>query len=342
MLSFMYAFKLSSGPFTLASLGLALAALSACGSDIHISNSAGSGGQAAGSSGSAGSGTSIPVDPVDPPPTEPLPFDVAGHYMQMSIGNCINAEDWLSFSAPPQFTHTLVDRDYCGEHSVSAHPGSFSALPGHILETEWKSDTEGMMHSFTLHVFEPYPYVPPQPMPDGYNAGTKALNTMAYVRTDDTLTYRRTEHKRWISGADDFRQSLLIELSFGAPFESVTAPTPCTMKVRISASVDGTLTKPETGEEFFGFACTYGPVPDSPWIQVSADGFGDNIYGGQWMDLLTDMGVWDKYSSPLSSLFYEQFYPLFYIAPDDSNVLIDNRGTAWYQQMLHAPPDSVQ
>lgn len=332
--------------FTL-SLGLSASVLCACGSDINIQespNTAGSSGQPGSSGSPANPGTVDPGQPTDPVIPEPAPVDVSGHYMQMAIGNCINSEDWLSFSNQPDFTHTLVDRNYCGPHGVFAHPGSFAFLPGQVIEMKWKSatDKEGEVRQYTVHPFEPYPYIPPQPMPDGYQAGNRALNTMAYVRTGDDFTYRRTDSRNWTSNPGDYLQTILIEVSFGAPFEPVSEPTPCSMKVRMVGSVSGSQTMPQQGEEFFSFGCMYGPVPDSPWIRVLADGFEENVWGGQWMDLLSKMGIWDKYSAPLSSMFYEKFYPSFYIAPDNSNVLIDNRSTAWYQQMLDGPPVSVE
>lgn len=261
--------------------------------------------------------------------------------MQMIIGNCINAEDWLSFSALPAFTHTMVDRNYCSSHSVVSSPGSYAFLPGQVIETHSKNNTDGMNWTFTAHSFKPYPYLPPQPMPEGYAAGDRALNTMAYVCTTNVAVFRRTDIKRWISADGEYQQSVYIEAGFDKPFGPVNAPTPCHMSVKIQASVEGTTIQPESGEEVFSFSCTYGPVADSPWMRVSADGFGDNIYSGAWMDLLTQMGIWKKYSSPLSSLFYDQFYPLLYVAPDDANVIFDNRSTAWYQEMLDGPPDTV-
>src|SRR5262245_57304959 len=131
-------------PFVLSTLGLVV---SACTGDVVATSSqaAGSTGSAAagsgaggaggaGSTGGAGSGGAL--------------SGLSGHYMQQTIGNCINFEQWLSFDAPPAFTHTDVDRDFCGSHSVVPAMGTYK-VSGAALEMAWSTAKSSETRRFT-------------------------------------------------------------------------------------------------------------------------------------------------------------------------------------------------
>src|SRR6185503_20270841 len=99
--------------------------LAACSGEIEVhdaagtaSAAAGSGGAAGAGSGGAGAGGAGSAGGVAAGGAGGSAIAIEGHFMKPSIGNCINAEDWLSFSAPPGFVHTLVDRNFCGPHGV--------------------------------------------------------------------------------------------------------------------------------------------------------------------------------------------------------------------------------
>src|SRR5262245_49205374 len=65
----------------------------AAGATMTGEGAAGAGGSSTGEGGSAGSSWAA---------------DLAGHYMQLYIGNCINAEEWLSFTPPHGAVETFV------------------------------------------------------------------------------------------------------------------------------------------------------------------------------------------------------------------------------------------
>src|SRR5262245_21171411 len=84
------------------------------------------------------------------------PGALSGHYMQQSIGNCINVERWYSFDAPPAFTYTDVNRNYCGPHSVTPEPGTYK-LSGANLEIAWTSPQGSELREFTYVRIDPFP-----------------------------------------------------------------------------------------------------------------------------------------------------------------------------------------
>src|SRR5262245_40469958 len=117
---------------------------------------------------------------------------LSGHYMQHTIGNCADFESWFSFDTPPAFTHTDIDRNFCGPHSVTPEPGTYK-LSGANLEMTWTSPKGSELRQFTHVRIDPFPEGPIVPFPKGYMPGTAAINAMAYARAGGALTWHRDD-----------------------------------------------------------------------------------------------------------------------------------------------------
>lgn len=317
----------------IATSAMACALLSGCGPDVQSAQNAGSaaGSGAASSSGDAGgaggSGAGGGAG------GEPL----SGHYMQQMIGNCINEEEWLSFSPPEGFTYTFVDRNYCAPHSVTATPG-LQSNDGSVVEIVWNVEEGTETRRFTYARVDPYPGSPGVPLEPGYELGTAALNHTAYARAGTSLTWHREDFVDQNYGEYAWFQDMKIDLTFAAPLGTPMENTACSMTVTIAiqAEYDGVLS---SGDESFVLPCTYGPDEVLPWIRVAADGF-ENPNDGDWSDYLGSLGVWSKYPASVQNAF-GKFYPMFYYVPGDDSRLFQDHWQSWYLEMKTPPPDSV-
>jgi hypothetical protein len=260
--------------------------------------------------------------------------------MQLEIGNCISAEEWLGFTGAHGFVHTMVDRDFCGPHSVDAEQGTYTAHPGQVLEVAWGTDADGTRRRFTANVIDPY-LGGADPLPDGYVTGPRALNTMAYVRAGASLSWHREQSRRWASQGGVYDEQISIDLAFDTPLGAPAGPTACNMTAHLVVGVSVTGAAPGSADETFVLPCTYGPAAGSPWIRVVADGFDMSTVNSSWSDYLTSHGIWNKYPSYVSNAFYDSFRPEVFYAPSDDGVLFHDVTMAWYREMLSPPPESV-
>src|SRR5262245_33161815 len=109
---------------------------------------------------------------------------------------------------PAGFVHTLVDRNFCGAHSVDANPGTFAAATPKIT-LDWPSMGNMESRSFTFAVIDPHP-APPPPAYPGYVTGARALNVEAYRRTGEALVWHRESHRKSESAQGHYATSLTI------------------------------------------------------------------------------------------------------------------------------------
>lgn len=261
----------------------------------------------------------------------------SGYYMKRFIGDCINEEEWLSFSPPTGFTHTFVDRNYCTEHGVTASPGK-QTLSGDTIEVTWDTANGGNLRRVTVARVDPMPF--PQDPVDGYQPGTAALNLKAYARSSDTLVWHREDVSTMTDATGTFDQQFMADIAFDAPLGAPSSPTACTMTVSfvIHASYDTTF---EMASETLTLPCTIAPDADLPWIRVSANGF-ENPNNGDWSDYLDQLGIYDKYGNFALNVLSQAFYPMFYYVPGDDAHLFQDYYQPWYFEYLNPPPEQVE
>jgi len=324
-------------------LGLLLAACSNAvevASHVSSGGSGGSGGSGDPSTAGAGGGTGgdatggaggAQVDPA-----------IVGHYMQQAIGNCINAETWLSFDASGSFTHTIVDRNFCSEHSVSAHPGAAS-IDDQTIEITWSPEGGSELRRFTYARVDPYLPDPSFPPFEDYVPGTAGLNRMAYARVGDAPTWHREDRlisKTEIGGLYDV--AITIDVSLDAPLITPPeGPTACAMtaSILVATSLDGE--PPATLAETFELPCTYEPHETRSWIRILANGFEESMWDNSWSEYLSEKGIWQKYPALVTNPFYEAFRPVFFYEPGKEARLFHDVSFAWYAEMKNPPPATV-
>ncbi len=263
-----------------------------------------------------------------------------GNFMQQQIGDCINGEIWLGFAAAPAFTHTLVDRNFCGPHGVKAQPGSYLPEPGEI-GFKWTGDAglEKQTHGYA--VVEPVPSVPADPLPPGYAYGPRAVNLMAYTLHDGPVAYHRLEWRGTSTKMADYIQTATIDLVFDAPIAAPAAPKPCTMTVTMQVSVSGAMQPDAKGSETWKLPCKVRPPDKTSFATITADGFENSQYDGSWGAFLDKQGVAKKYAPDVAGLFDDEFRPVLAFVPSEPAHLFHDVYFAWYYEMKNPPPAQV-
>ena len=266
---------------------------------------------------------------------------LAGHWVRENIGNCIQFEDWLSLGAASQFTHTLVDRDFCQEHHIDVHKGDFAILPDDVLHLHWNAGLMDEERWWTTQVVPAFGDVP-KPNQSGYVAGTHLLNVNAYVRIPATFQYVRTFHERSTptpsSSYTPYERQLDVSLSFK---EALPAQGACSVKVDLKGTVIwyDTELKTFTDTESFVFPCQVQGMDSKPWTAVSLTPFVGDAAGG-WTAYLTDQGVFKK-PGPVPDLINGNFLPLFFFLNGQSDVLFSDGPQAWWSEMKTPPPTTI-
>jgi hypothetical protein len=311
---------------------LAIAVCSAAGCDSRLA--------VEGSGAGAGGGPTTILDAgMDGPAADPWVAKLAGYWMQQSIGDCINSEEWYTFNPPAGFVHTLVDRNFCGPHGVRVDPGSTSAL-SQIVSLAWTTPAGYEQRTFSTAVLDPYPSPPAPPVP-GYVPGTRALNVMAYRRDGGLLVWQRetTSKSDWSTPpAGTSASSLRITVILDAPPGPSSGPVACKLTVQIDASSTLPGAQTSSGSETFVFPCHYAPKPGSPWSRLTADGFEQSDVDSTWYDFLMSKGVEGKYTPGVASLFEEGFRPILYFNPSEASELFHDVPFAWFFEMKSPPP----
>jgi hypothetical protein len=270
--------------------------------------------------------------------------------MQNTIGNCINIEEWLTFTPPAGVVETLVDRDFCGPHGVTSRPGMFGGGgPAKILDLKWAVPGQTAARSFTAAVIESYPSTP-APHPEGYEPAGGALNAMAYARPELDLVWRRTQKVVYSPDAQGKKYTTLLHIavSFQEEPDSMKAPAACAFEVSVSASVwadeptDPATLPDDEGSFTAPLPCSYAIDMSTPWVRLTGDGFEDSDINNSWRDYLNDVhGISDKYTGIVSSMLTEGFRPILYFEPGNSSVLFHDASFAWYPRMKSPPPASA-
>jgi hypothetical protein len=252
---------------------------------------------------------------------------LSGHWMREHIGNCIWAEEWISFDPPDGFTATLVERNACHieAHGVYPTQGSMQVEEGPILSWDFTTaDGRREMRRFTASIIN------------------DSLNWLTFLPSNDNAYY--AINRRLIEDPTGiFDQDIHIDLSFDAPLVTTDIPTSCEMTVTIAVTVDiGEEYSPESGVETFVLPCTYAPDEETGWLRLYADGFESSMYTGEWMDLFEEKGIWDKYPAYISNAMYDAFRPVLFFEPGKPQTLFHSIHFSWYGKMATPPPTSEE
>lgn len=262
-------------------------------------------------------------DPGGDPQLDSFSQALSGHWMREHIGNCIMAEEWVSFDPPTGFVATMVDRNACytEDHGVYPTEGSLQVEDGPIVTWDFTTqDGRREMRRFSAAIIN------------------DSLNWMAFLRSNDSGYYAK--NRRLLEDPSGiFDQDIHIDLSFDAPLQTTDVPLACEMTVTISVTVDiGEEFSPESGVETFVLPCTYGPDEETSWVRLYADGYEESMYTGEWMDLFEEKGIWDKYPAYISNAMYDSFRPVLFFEPGKPETLFHSIHFSWYHKMEARPP----
>ena len=290
---------------------------------------------------SAADGT--PGSDAVPDPTVAFSKTLAGHWVRRTIGNCIDAEEWLMFAPPQGFQQVIVDRDSCGPQSIKKTLGDMKVLPDHTIEYVWNPKDAFNTRRHTAVVVDPWPLPVPQPNGPGYTPGKRAFNRMAYAWNAAANQYKRADRSDTVMPASGALQVRIvtIQLDFGGPLAPVDVPTPCTMTATLNTSWDGGDGSYATGSETFALPCTRTKDPVTGWQRIAANGYENSQTDDSWTKLFEAKGIWKKHKPAVANALYEEFRPLLWVAPGQPAVLFHDVGHAWYIEILNDPPKTL-
>jgi hypothetical protein len=306
-----------------------------CGSSAALGVSSGTGGHTSSSSTSSSGAGGAAVDP--------FVASLAGYWVQQSIGNCIDAEEWYAFGSPAGFVHTIVDRNACGPHSVHADPGTTSTSATHVVSLAWPSPMGSEARTFTAVVLDPFPSPPAAPDPS-YVPGPRALSTMAYHRAGAPLTWHResTSQSTTSSPPASFGTTLALDVTLDVEPAPSKSPLACTMTLAFAASASpATGPLPSSATESWSLPCHFASDATTPWIRVTADGFEQSDVDSTWTDFMTKQGVDAKYAPAVVNMLDESFRPILYVDPAGPDDLFHGVTFAWFHEMKNPPPATV-
>ncbi len=265
---------------------------------------------------------------------------VGAWWVQRNIGNCIDYEEWLSFQVSAAFTHTIVDRNACQAHSVTASPGKFT-WQAQVLQYDWNQGNIAEHRRFTAAVIEGFvlpPLVEPEP---GAVTGTRALNRMAFARQQDGTYLREDDRESGAGTAQASVTDMKYLVTFAEPLVTVQQPAACKMTVEVTANVGHGPGPTTQAGETFTLPCKYAPVKETGWLRITADGFEDSQTSDAWSKFFEQKGWWKKYPAQMSNALYDGFRPVLYFQPGKPEVLFHDVGHAWFTEMTTPPPESV-
>ena len=256
-------------------------------------------------------------------------LEISGHFMQPQIGNCINAEDWWSFGEKLAFVHTLVNRDFCGKHSVTPSAGNYflDSATG-VLSLSWAAE----FRHYTIAILDPHQEGSGLGLPPGYAWGSRAINRMAYRRRVPVPLWHREEVVEQGGGDHTFSIDLTIDPPLTTPSQTVH----CEITIAIAVT-----TSSGNGNESWTLPCTFQPTKGWPGARLTADGFEDSETNSKWYAFLEKQGIYQKYPSAVAGTFEQAMRPAWVFLPSDPATLFHDVGFGWYQEMKNPPPASV-
>lgn len=268
--------------------------------------------------------------------------ELAGHWMRRSIGNCINAEEWLELRPPAGLVETLVDRNYCSAHSVVRAEGALTLSPDRVVG--WSFSRSGQQTSLTrtsaVVPMAPPAYVDPGVPPDDptYAFGPRAFVPFAWSRVASGAFVRTDlEVRASAAPAAKTRRSVTSAVSLVPPPANAAPGTPCNLHVSIVAEVSWAA-DPAPKSVDLDIPCGYETDAASGWLEVLPRGTRADALSGYWHALLEEHGVFAL--GHTGDAIYSGFWPQLLVVPAQPDVLVTPRD--WYREMLQPPPTSVK
>jgi hypothetical protein len=275
----------------------------------------------------------------------PLSTSVTGNWMQRSIGNCIDLEEWLQFLLPDSLARTIVDRNACGPHAVSKVVGNLNVLPGQVLWMQYQDKAAYHLWQRTAAVVENFTSTGATDMQPSYKLGKRALTVMALARkVPGGPFFRKESHE---TAADKLApvhtiSLTAVQLDVQPPPETAKAGDACTLTLTLAASWEpGAGGSYQTASENLVLPCHYGKADATGWLNVAGDGYAQSAVDSSWSKLFDQKGWWKKYPSPVNQLLFDSFRPVLVQPPGQPGVLIMAASFGWYAEFLNDPPTSV-
>lgn len=269
---------------------------------------------------------------------------VSGYWMYQTIGNCILGEEWLQFADKGAFTHTLVDRNVCASHSVSAATGTYAGVPSAgAIGYAWKSSQgDKFNRNFTYVIVDgklPSDQVDPKL---GYKYGTRGLNRMGYINAAGNIWQREDISSILYANGQKDDTYFTAKLQFAEPLPAVLlAQTQCSVTITLAAYANSKTGDVQPETQTFTLPCKIAADPETGWLRVTGKGFEVGQFDDSWNKFMTEKGWWKSLSPGAANLYYERFRPIFYYLPGDPVHLFHDVWHAWFQEMLTPPPTQI-
>ena len=261
---------------------------------------------------------------------EPATLDT--WWMQAVLGNCINTEEWLHLAQPAALSHAVVDRDFCGPHSVTRVEGAVVGLPQSVVRMSWNDGTSHVTER-TMIVLDPAPQVAlPGPLPDpSYQLGTRALAGAAFVASGNGFIRRAFSDQT--APLEHWSSEVSLSLTLDPGPSRAKPGDACKMHVDVQgrAVLDGTV---DQGTFAADFACVYRTSPSTGWLEV--------VTAGKDTPFITWEAAIEAADLPPLTVraIGESFIPDLLVPPGRSDAVIMMRDL--YVEMRNAPPTSVK
>lgn len=281
---------------------------------------------------------STSADVVVPPDAGLTLRGLDGWWMTAQIGDCISAEEWLKYEQPSGFVHTVVDRNYCGPHSVTQIKGTMSLSSAHDVQSTWASPEETQLRLRTTAVLDDAAKLASGSLPDpSYVRGTRALAAGALAQDGIGRFVRRDTWRRTPAQGPVYATDATVSVSLAPAPDAAKAGDACTMSIDVAVQleINGVA---EADTVSIGVACIYRASPSVGWLEIVPKLAPDSAQNA-WYDALTGAGVWKK-PGHVADAIYASFVPDLLLPPGQPDVVVMPRDL--YGEMLSSPPASIK
>lgn len=322
--------------------------LGAC-SDAKSGPSIGSSGSATSDAGNDTGGTDATASgtggqgDASGPGYSPLDPAVKGNWMQPTLGNCINIEEWLVIAPPETLVRTVIDRNACQPPTLAKVAGTMKILPNQLLELTFQDKFAYRQWRRTAAVLDSIAGVPePQLADPSYQKGKRGLTLLAFVRGALGGPFVRSDILQEVTDKPkaDTRKTTNVQILVAPAPDTANAGQACTLSATISAQFEPGGTEPTTyGSEKLEFPCHFATDPGTGWLRIQADGHETSLAWDKYFDA---KGLWKKYSKPVAQLLYDSFRPNLLQPAAQRGVLVSLASHGWYYEFINEPPSSIK
>ncbi len=329
----LFACALQLGACSDAKTGPTIGSSGSATTDTGNDSAGGDGGAVGGGQGAAAGGPGYsPLDPA-----------VKGNWMQPTLGNCVNVEEWLVLAPPETLVRTVIDRNACQPSTLAKIAGTMKILPNQLLELEFQDKVAYRNWRRTAAVLDSIVGVPePQLADTSYKKGKRGLTLLAFVRATPGGPFVRSDILQDVTEKPKAKtvKTTNVQIQIAPSPDTATAGAACTMSATISAQYEPGGTEPTSnGSEKLELPCHFATDPGTGWLRILADGHETSL---AWDKYFEDKGLWKKYSKQVAQLLYDSFRPNLLQPAAQRGVLVSLAPHGWYYEFINEPPTSIK